>query len=156
MTKLIKLVIFSTLFSHTAFASGLDDALMQSAAGMRVQSERMKVVSENIANQSSTGTTPGAEPYRRKTINFKNKVDKQTGVEMVTVNKIGRDYKTPLNAKFDPSNPAADEKGYVLTPNVDTPIEMVDMKEAQRAYEANMSAMSTSKKMYMTTIELLK
>lgn len=148
--------MFIALFSQTAKSSGLDDALIQSAAGMRTQSERMKIVSENIANQSSTGTTPGSEPYRRKTITFKNQVDKETGVEAVKVSKIGRDYKTPLRAKFDPGHPAADENGYVLTPNVDTPIEMVDMKEAQRSYEANISAMQTSKRMYMNTIELLK
>jgi flagellar basal-body rod protein FlgC len=116
----------------------------------------MKVISENIANDSSIGTTPGAEPYRRKTINFKEKLDKQSGVKLVTVNKIGRDYKTAFGAKFDPANPAADEKGYVLLPNVENPVEMLDMKEAQRSYEANLGAMQTSKKMYLNTVELLK
>jgi flagellar basal-body rod protein FlgC len=158
MTKIFKpLIIISLLLQVSiAEAASLENAMEQSAAGMKTQGERMKIISENIANETSTGPTPGSEPYRRKTIYFKNKPNKATGSEIVTVNKVSRDYKTELGKKFDPANPAADDNGYVLLPNVSTPIEQLDMKEAQRSYEANLGAMSTSKRMYLSTIDLLK
>lgn len=139
-----------------ANAGGLDSAMAQSAAGMKAQGARMSIVSQNIANESSVGNDPGAEPYRRKTITFKNKKDKESGVEIVTVSKLGRDYKRPFDKTYDPNSPAADENGYVLLPNISTSIEQLDMKEAQRSYEANMAAMQTSKRMYNNTIDLLK
>lgn len=140
----------------SAYAGGLDDAMSQSVAGMKVQGARIKVIAQNIANADSTGDTPGALPYVRKTINFKNKFDKNTGIEVVTVDKIGKDNKSEFSARFDPSHPAANSEGYVLLPNVAKSIEMVDMKEAQRSYEANLGAVKTTKKMMMSTLELLR
>jgi flagellar basal-body rod protein FlgC len=152
--SLLSLLFFMPL--AIANATGLSSAMEQSAAGMKAQGMRMSIVAQNIANESSIGDTPGAQPYRRKTIAFKNKKDKKSDVELVTVSKLGRDYKNPFKATFDPTSPAADENGYVLLPNVSTAIEQVDMKEAQRSYEANMGVMQTSKRMYQDTIDLLK
>lgn len=152
------LVIISLLIlvADMAKAGGLEEAMNQSTAGMKVQGARMKVVAQNIANVSSTGQTPGAQPYRRQVILFKNKLDKKTGHNTVQVDKIKKDNKTQLNKKYDPSHPAANEEGYVLLPNVATPIENVDVKESQRAYEANLGAVETTKRMINGTIELLR
>ncbi len=154
-----KLFILSTVLclgSFSAFAENLNDALTQSSAGLRAQSMRMKVISQNIANANSTGSTPGAQPYRRKTITFRNIKNPQTGAEVVTVDNIGTDKKTAFKAMFDPSHPAADINGYVLLPNVDTSIESLDMKESQRSYEANLGALKTTKGMIESTIDLLR
>ena len=145
---------FSALSS--ANSSGLQSAFHQSAAGMKTQSERMKVVSQNIANAESTGDTPGAEPYKRKIIFFENKFDKKLGTETVRTKKVIRDDKSEFKAKFDPSHPAADENGYVLLPNVKTSIETLDIKEAQRSYEANLGAIETTKRMFFSTVDLLR
>ncbi len=153
MLKLMALFMF---IPFASMAGSLEDAMVQSAAGLKVQSARMKVISQNIANVDSTGSTPGEEPYRRKTITFKNRHDKERGVDVVTVDKLGKDNKSPLNAKFEPSHPAADKDGYVLLPNVSTPLETVDMKESQRSYEANLGAMETTKRMFMSTVDLLR
>ena len=139
-----------------ASAGSLDEAFIQSTSGMKAQGARMKVIAQNIANSSSTGQTPGAEPYRRKIIIFKNKIDKKTGYNVVQVENIKNDSKTPFNAKFSPSHPAANEDGYVLLPNVSSSLESVDMKEAQRSYEANLGAVETTKRMIGNTIELLR
>ena len=139
-----------------AFAGDLGDAFSHSAAGMRVQGARMKVVAQNIANADSTGSTPGADPYRRKIITFDNKYDREKGIVAVKVDNISKDYKTKFKAIYDPSHPAADENGYVLTPNVSTSIESLDMKEAERSYSANLGVIETTKRMYMQTIDLLR
>lgn len=123
---------------------------------MKTQSARMKVIAQNIANSGSTGTTPGAEPYRRKIITLKQKVDPETGNMVVKVDRIGRDYRTPFSAKYDPNHPAADNNGYVLLPNVSSTTEKLDMKESERSYEANLGAIGTSKRMYMNTLDLLR
>ena len=147
------LIILSPSLSQ---ALGLEDAFSRSAAGMKVQSQRMKVISQNIANADSTGTNPNDEPYRRKTIYFKNVTDPKTGNEIIAVDKVSRDFKTNFKARFDPSHPAADNDGYVLLPNVNRSIENVDMKEAERSYEANLGAVETTKRMYLNTLELLR
>lgn len=149
----LSLIVTAPVISR---AGGLDDAMNQSVAGMKAQSERMKVVAQNIANSSSTGTTPGAEPYRRKLIIFNNKTDKKTGYNVVQVQQIKDDRRTPLGAKFDPSHPAANKDGYVLLPNVEISLENVDIKEAQRSYEANLGAVETTKRMTNSTIDLLR
>jgi flagellar basal-body rod protein FlgC len=152
-----KCFILAVLFVPClANAVDLDDAFTQSAAGMMVQSQRISVISQNIANADSTGTTPGALPYRRKTILFKNNIDPKTGKEVIGVAKVSRDYKTKFQATYDPGHPAADEDGYVLLPNVSRSIETVDMKEAERSYEANLGAIETTKRMYMNTLELMR
>ena len=137
-------------------ADDMFTALSVSAAGMRAQSTRVRVVAENMANADSTGTTPGADPYRRQTVTFKNELDRATGAEMVEVSKIGTDKKTPFVLKYQPDHPAADDKGYVKMPNIDSIVEMMDMREAQRSYEANRGMIEQSRTMMMQTINPLR
>tara|TARA_Y100000815_G_scaffold243123_1_gene240440 strand:+ start:102 stop:515 length:414 start_codon:yes stop_codon:yes gene_type:complete len=136
----------------------LDDlisSLKISAAGMKVQGIRLRVISENLANADSLPTGPGKSPYRRKNIQFQNVLNRELGLNLVKVKKIGVD-KSEFNRRFDPGHPAADEKGYVQTPNVKTLIEVMDMREAQRSYEANLTAIRTARSMMRRTIDLLR
>ena len=133
----------------------LKDAMQISAAGMRAQGQRLRVISENLANADSTSQTPGGEPYRRKIMTFKNVLDRSINADMVRVNKIMPDSKD-FELKYDPSHPAANAEGYVLRPNVNSLVEMSDMREAQRSYEANLSVIETSKAMLSRTIGLLR
>lgn len=133
----------------------LDRALRISAAGMQAQSTRLRVVAENLANRDSTGESAGADPYRRKTVTFRNRVDREIGAETVRVGRVGRatgDF--PL--RFDPSHPAADARGYVRMPNVDSLIETMDMREAQRSYAANLQVLEVTRGMLTRTIEALR
>ena len=122
---------------------------------MRVQGRRMRVVAENIANAASVPTVAGEDPYRRKTITFKNELDRSMGVKLVEVHKIGTDN-GEFGKRFDPNHPAADADGYLNLPNVNALIEMMDMREAQRSYEANLSMIETAKGMLMRTIEIIR
>lgn len=137
----------------------LDDLMKSvhiSASGMRVQGERLRIISQNIANSDSTGVTPGAEPYRRKVIYFTNRHDRTLGAEKVVVRNYGVDTKKEFIKKYQPSHIAADAQGYVLYPNVDRIIESVDAKEAQRTYEANLNSLEISKGMVAKTMDILK
>ncbi len=125
-----------------------------SAAGMKAQSARLRVVSENIANVSSTGSRPGEQPYRRKVITFENEFNRQMQENLVNIKDIDED-KTPFPQQYDPSHPAADENGYVLMPNVNSFVEMMDMREARRSYEANLNMIETSKGMLQQTIGMI-
>ena len=127
-----------------------------STAGMKVQGARLRVISENVANADSLPTKPGEMPYRRKKILFKNELDKSIDANTVRVHKIKEDSNTDFKKFFDPAHPAADENGYVLRPNVNSLIEMVDMREAQRSYEANVNTIKASKKMLQRTIGILR
>ncbi|MBV8092078.1 MAG: flagellar basal body rod protein FlgC [Acetobacteraceae bacterium] len=133
----------------------LTRALAISARGMDAQGTRLRVIAENLANQDTTGSTPGADAYRRKTVTFENKVDRELGEQTVRVKQIGQD-RSDLPLRFDPSNPAANEQGYVKTPNVNSFIEVMDMREAQRSYSANLSVMQVTREMLTRTIEMLK
>ncbi|NKE43291.1 flagellar basal body rod protein FlgC [Roseomonas frigidaquae] len=133
----------------------LERALTASAAGMAAQSVRLRVVAENLANRDSTGNSPGAEPYRRHTVTFASQVDRATGVATVQVQKIGT-AAGDFPERYEPSHPAADERGYVRTPNVDSLIEVMDMREAQRSYGANLSVIETTRAMLLRTIEALR
>ena len=124
-------------------------------SGMKAQSERLRIISENLANAESVGIRPGEDPYRRQVVTFQNYVDKETGAEMVKVNKIVKD-ESPFEKKYAPNHPAADEQGYVSLPNVNPLIEMMDMKEAQRTYEANLNVMKTARDMNSKVLDLLK
>lgn len=124
-------------------------------SGMKAQSERLRVISENLANAESVGIRPGEDPYRRQVVTFKNYVDKETGAEMVKVNKIVKD-ESPFEKKYAPNHPAADAHGYVSMPNVNPLIEMMDMKEAQRSYEANLSMVQTARDMNSKVLDILK
>lgn len=133
----------------------LTKALSISASGMDAQTTRLRVIAENLANQDSTGDTPGATPYRRKTVTFEQKMNKATGAEAVHVKQVGTD-KSDFPTRYDPSHPAADARGYVQTPNVNSFIEVMDMKEAQRSYSANLNVMEVTRSMLTRTIEMLK
>ena len=133
----------------------LISSLKIAAAGMKVQGTRLRVISENLANADSLPTGPGKSPYRRKNIQFQNVLNRELGLNLVKVKKIGVD-KSEFNRRFDPGHPAADEKGYVQTPNVKTLIEVMDMREAQRSYEANLTAIRTARSMMRQTIGLLR
>ncbi len=126
-----------------------------SASGMRAQGTRLRVISENIANANSTGQTPGAEPYRRKMVTFTNELDRELGAELVKVKDVGVD-KSEFSRRYEPGHPAADEEGYILTPNVNSLIEMADMREAQRSYEANLRVIQSSRMMLEQTIAILR
>lgn len=124
-------------------------------SGMKAQSERLRIISENMANAESVGIRPGEDPYRRQVVTFKNYIDKQTGAEMVKVDKVVKDQ-SPFVKKYAPNHPAADEQGYVSMPNVNTLVEMMDMKEAQRAYEANLTMVQTARDMNSKVLDILK
>ncbi|MGD0721214.1 MAG: flagellar basal body rod protein FlgC [Roseiarcus sp.] len=133
----------------------LQAALKIAGSGMEVQSARLRVISENVANAQSTGTTPGADPYRRKTISFDSELDRASGIQTVRVKGIGADDQ-PFMVELDPGNPAADEKGYVKMPNVNLLVELADMREANRSYEANLQVVKQSGDLTSMTIGLLK
>ncbi len=133
----------------------LTAALKISASGLSAQSARLRVVSENLANARSTGDVPGADPYRRKTISFISQLDRASGVSKVEVKRIGVD-RTGFNTEYDPGNPAADAKGMVKFPNVNILVEMSDMREANRSYEANLQSVRQTRDMISSTIDLLR
>ena len=133
----------------------INKALSISARGMDVQTTRLRIIAENLANQDTTGSTPGADPYRRKTVTFESRLDRQLGAETVHVGKIGRDA-SAFPQHYDPSNPAANADGYVRLPNVNGLVELMDMREAERSYNANLSVMQASRSMLTRTIDLLK
>ncbi|MFC4348364.1 flagellar basal body rod protein FlgC [Kordiimonas lipolytica] len=133
----------------------LEKAMMASAAGLRAQSVRMRVISENIANQNSVASEPGADPYRRKIITFQTELDRASGVELVKPGKVEFDQKE-FGKKYDPGNPAADDAGYIKTANVNGMIEMMDMRQAQRTYQSNINALEASRRMATMTLDLLR
>lgn len=133
----------------------LIDSVHISAAGLAAQSARLKVVSQNIANAESVGTRDGKDPYRRKTISFKDALDSETGLQMVKTDKVGTDRSEFLK-KYEPANPNADAEGYVLYPNVNPVLEMIDMREARRGYEANLNVIEASKAMFNSSLNVIR
>ena len=125
------------------------------ASGMRAQSERLKVISQNMANADSLSTEKGKDPYRRQVVSFANYIDEKTGAQKVKVDRIVKDM-SPFEKKYDPNHPAADDRGYVSLPNVNPLVEMMDMKEAQRVYEANLNMLKTAREMNNSTLDILK
>ena len=134
--------------------SDLTSVMAIAGSGLRAQSTRMKVVAENIANASTTPSKPGELPYQRKVVSFKNEFDRALGANKVMVDGVRKDNSQFIK-KFEPSHPAADEQGYILTPNVKTIMESMDMRQAQRSYEANLNVIDASRTMLMRTIDLL-
>jgi flagellar basal-body rod protein FlgC len=124
-------------------------------SGLEAQSTRLRIVSENIANARTTGDTPGADPYRRKTITFGETMDATRQVDLVGVKKLGIDN-SDFFEEFDPNHPAADDRGMVKTPNVNIMIEMADMREANRSYDANLQMIKQTRELVAATIDLLK
>ena len=133
----------------------ISQALTISARGMEAQTERLRVIAENLANQDSTGSSPGATPYRRRVVTFENTLDAATGTPTVHVKQVTEDP-TPFPLKYDPSHPAADAAGYVRMPNVNSFVEMMDMREAERSYSANLNVMQASRTMLNRAIDLLR
>lgn len=125
------------------------------SSGLSAQSARLRVVSQNLANTQSTGATAGAEPYARKLINFTSHLDRSAGVDVVKVDKVTRDD-APYRLVHEPGHPAADANGYVKYPNVNVLVEMADMREANRTYEANLQVMKQARSMISTTLDLLR
>jgi len=125
------------------------------ASGLRAQAGRMRIISENIANADSTPSSPGAEPYRRKIPSFQTEVDRTLGVKLVELGKTRTDN-SEFQLKYEPGHPAADKNGNVRYPNVNPLLEMTDMREAQRSYEANINVIGATRRMLQRTIDILK
>jgi len=130
-------------------------AFQISAAGMKAQGTRLRVAAENMANADSLPTEAGKDPYRRKILTFKNVMDRETGVDLVKVNKV-YDDKSAFGMKYEPGHPAANAQGYVQTPNVEPMIEMMDLREAQRSYEANLNVIQSSRSMLLQTLDIIR
>jgi flagellar basal-body rod protein FlgC len=125
------------------------------ASGLRAQTGRMQVIAENVANADSTAQGPGGDPYRRKIPTFRSEVDRALEANTVTMGKVRQDP-TDFRTKYEPGHPAADRNGYVKYPNVNAVIELNDMREAQRSYEANLNVIGATRRMIQRTIDLLR
>jgi flagellar basal-body rod protein FlgC len=133
----------------------IKDTLFIASAGMKAQSDRLRVVAENMANIDSVSTVAGGEPYRRKTVTFGNVLNKALGFDTVQIVKRGTDN-SDFKKQYDPGNPMADDQGYVQASNVNMIVEMMDMREARRTYEANLNVVEMAKSMLNSTIGLLR
>lgn len=136
-------------------ADPMQVAIKVAASGLEAQSRRMLVVSENLANASSTGSVPGGDPYTRKTVSFQSALDDLTGAKLVKVDRIDIDRK-PFRVEYDPGHPAADAEGNVKLPNVDMLVELADMRESNRSYEANLQVVKQARSLISMTIDLLR
>jgi flagellar basal-body rod protein FlgC len=125
------------------------------ASGLRAQAGRMRIISQNIANADSTPSSPGADPYRRKVPTFHTELDRSLGVQVVELGKVQTDQ-SDFRLKYEPGHPAADQNGNVKYPNVNSLVEMTDMREAQRSYEANINVVTATRRMLMRTIDILR
>lgn len=133
----------------------LTSASRIAGSGLEAQSTRMRIIAENLANANSTGTTAGADPFRRKTVTFESVLDRASGANLVDVKRFGVD-RAPFRVEHDPSHPAADANGMVKLPNVNMLVEMADMREANRSYEANLSVVKQTRSMVSATLDLLR
>ena len=133
----------------------LQMALKVGSSGLRAQSVRLRVVAENLANAQSTGSAPGADPYTRKVVSFEGEIDQATGTSLVKASHVGVSH-TPFRVEHLPGHPAADANGNVKLPNVDELVEMADMREANRAYEANVQAIKQARDLISMTIDMLR
>jgi flagellar basal-body rod protein FlgC len=125
------------------------------ASGLRAQSGRMRVIAENIANAESTAQRPGGNPYRRKIPTFRSEMDRALESQTIAMGKVRQDP-SEFRTKYEPGHPAADANGYVKYPNVNSLVEMTDMREAQRSYEANLNVIGATRRMIQKTIDLLR
>jgi flagellar basal-body rod protein FlgC len=125
------------------------------ASGLRAQMGRMRIISENIANVDSVAETPGGDPYRRKIVTFTSELDRSLGANVVNLGPVQTDTSDFL-VRHEPGNPAADANGNVKYPNVNTLIEMTDLRDAQRSYEANLNVITATRRMLKLTIDILK
>ena len=132
-----------------------NSSLRIAATGLHAQTARMRVIAENIANADSAGTKPGEEPYRRRIPTFQTNFDADVGGRVVEVGRLAYDM-SDFTSRFEPGHPAADANGYVQYPNVNTLIETVDMREAQRSYEANLYVVTVTRQMLGRTLDILR
>ncbi len=132
-----------------------DQSMKIAASGLRAQSGRMRIIAENVANADSTARTANGEPYRRKMPTFTSKFDKELGAQTVQLGRVERD-RSDFKMRYEPGHPAADGNGYVKYPNVEPLIESVDMREAQRSYEANLNIVTATRRMILKTLDILK
>ena len=133
----------------------LKSVLRISASGMEAQGTRMRTIAENMANADAIPTTPGEEPYRRRMVAFRNVLDRELGVRTLKADRMVHDKAQP-RLVYEPTNPAADDKGNVKAPNVNSLIEVMDMRQAQRSYEANLGVIEVAKNMISRTIDILR
>lgn len=131
------------------------NSLKISASGLHAQSARMRVIAENIANADSAGKTPGEDPYRRRIPTFKAEFDREMGGYNVKIGRMAYD-KSDFESRYEPGHPAADASGYVRYPNVNPLVEAMDMREAQRTYEANLNVVSSTRQMVGRTLDILR
>jgi flagellar basal-body rod protein FlgC len=136
-------------------SSELVSAMNAASSGLRAQTIRIRMSAENLANADTTSTEPGGDPYRRRAPVFRTFLDRETGVTKVHVTGE-REDQSPFGQKFDPSNPGADARGFVKTSNVQALIEMADVRDAQRAYEANLNVVESARSMLMSVVQILK
>jgi flagellar basal-body rod protein FlgC len=125
------------------------------ASGLRAQAGRMRVISENIANADSTAPRAGADPYRRKIPTFRSEMDRALDAQTVAMGRIRTD-RSDFRTKYEPGHPSADANGYVKYPNVNSLVEMMDMREAQRSYESNLNVIGATRRMIQRTLEILR
>ena len=130
-------------------------SIMVAASGLKAQSGRMRVIAENLANADSTATRPGGDPYQRKIPVFRTALDRELGLRTVEMSRITRD-RSDFGVRLEPGHPAADENGYVKTPNVNALVESMDMREAQRSYEANLNIITATRQMLSRTLDILR
>lgn len=130
-------------------------SLKIAASGLGAQSQRMRIISENIANSDSIADAKGGEPYRRKVVTFSQELDRSIGATVVSAGNVKFD-KGDFGLRHEPGHPAADEKGYVKTPNVNGMVEAMDMREAQRSYEANLNVITSARRMLAKTLDILR
>ena len=125
------------------------------STGMRAQAGRMRVISENLANADSTATSPGGDPYRRRIVTFRAEFDRALDANVVELGRVASDQ-SDFRVRHEPDNPVADAKGDVKYPNVNTLVEMTDLRDAQRSYEANLNVISSTRRMLQRTLDILK
>ncbi|UTD28503.1 flagellar basal body rod protein FlgC [Bradyrhizobium sp. WD16] len=138
-------------------SDGMDflKAIDIASSGLRAQAGRIRVISENLANADSTAQAAGGEPYRRKVPTFTSELDRKLDAHVVGIGRVKPD-KSPFRTKHEPGNPAADANGDVKYPNVNSLVEMTDMREAQRSYEANLNVITATRRMIQRTLDILK
>ena len=133
----------------------IEAAIEVATSGLEAHSTRMRVISENLANAESTASTPGANPYTRKTVTFEDEMDQASGADLVKVKAVGLD-RSPYRVEYDPGNPAADASGFVKLPNVNLITEMADMREANRSYSANIQVVKQARELFTMTVDLMR
>jgi flagellar basal-body rod protein FlgC len=130
-------------------------SLTIAASGLRAQMGRMRIITENIANADSLATTPGGDPYRRRIVTFSSELDRSIGADVVKLGRVQPDN-TDFLVRHEPGNPAANAQGDVKYPNVNTLVELTDLRDAQRSYEANLNIVTATRKMMQLTVDMLK